>query len=59
MEYTTPVQVLRQGQLHLFDEGETLLTMSQPHTQQVYIVLRGHITMHLADQRTFLAGSAT
>ena len=52
------MQVLRQGQLHLFDEGETLLTKSQPHTQQVYIVLRGHVTMHLADQRTFLAGTA-
>ena len=52
------MQVLRQGQLHLFDEGEALLTKSQPHTQQVYIVLRGNVSMHLADQRTFLAGTA-
>ena len=50
------LQVLRQGRLLLFDQGETLLTGSQPHTQQVYIVLRGHVSMHLADGRSFLAG---
>ena len=50
------LQVLRQGQLQLFDQGEALLTKRQPHIEQVYIVLRGHVTMHLADGRTFLAG---
>ncbi len=50
------LQVLRQGQLLLFDQGEVLLTKGQPHTQQVYIVLRGHVSMLLGDGRSFLAG---
>ena len=50
------LQVLRQGELRIFDEGETLLSRGFPHTQQVFILLRGHIAMHLADGRTFTAG---
>ena len=51
------LQVLGQGELRIFDEGQTLLSRGYPHTQQVFILLRGHITMHLADGRTFTAGT--
>ena len=51
------LQVLGQGELRIFDEGETLLSRGFPHTQQVFILLRGHITMHLADGRTCMAGT--
>ena len=51
------LQVLGQGELRIFDEGQTLLSRGYPHTQQVFILLRGHITMHLADSRTFTAGA--
>lgn len=34
------LQVLKQGQLQIFDRGEEVLTKAHSHTQQAYILQR-------------------